>query len=56
MGRVHKVVTTKVRQHGVATKQSKPGKPVNGPNLVQQHDASAKKNARKASTTRRTSQ
>ena len=49
MSRAHKVITTKVRQQGIAVKQPKPGKPVNGPNLVPQHTASAKKAARRSS-------
>jgi len=49
MPKAHKVTTTKVRQQGIAVKQPRPGKPVNGPNLVPQHAASAKKAARRGS-------
>lgn len=55
MSRVNRVITTKAHQQGVAVKQVKPGRPVNGPNLVAQHDASAKKAARKASSGRKSS-
>lgn len=55
MTRASKVRATKVRQQGIAVKRIKPGQPVNGPNLVAQHDASAKKAARKASASRRAS-
>ena len=53
MSKVHRVNATKVRQAGVAVKKAKPGRPVNGANLVPQHDASAKKAARKATSSRR---
>ena len=53
MSGVSKVRVTKVRQLHPAVKQSKAGHPVKGGNLVAQHDASAKKAARKSSTARR---
>jgi hypothetical protein len=47
MSAVSKVRATKIRQQHSATKLTKPGKAVNGPNLVGQHEGSAKKAARK---------
>lgn len=47
MSRVSKVHTTKVRQQHSGTKQAKPGRAVNGANLVQQKDMSSKKAAKK---------
>lgn len=48
MSGVSKVRVTKVRQHHAAVKQTKPGKPVNGQNLVAAKDMSAKKAAKKS--------
>lgn len=53
MSRATKVHTTKTRQQHTATRMMKPGRPVNGMNLVPQHEASAKKAARKTSASRR---
>lgn len=48
MSGVSKVRVTKIRQQHPAVKQTKPGKPVNGANLVQQKDTSTKKAAAKS--------
>lgn len=48
MSGVAKVRTTKVRQQHSAVKQTKPGKPVNGPNLVGHKEMSTKKAAKKS--------
>jgi hypothetical protein len=53
MSRATKVHATKTRQQNAATRQMKPGRPVNGMNLVPQHEASAKKAARKTVASRR---
>ncbi len=53
MSGVAKVRTTKVRQQHSAVKQTKPGKPVNGANLVNQREGSTKKAARKQTASHR---
>lgn len=53
MSRAAKVHVTKTRQQHAATRQMRPGQPVNGANLVPQHEASAKKAARKTTASRR---
>ena len=53
MTNVHKVRATKVRQQGSGTKQRRPGKPYNGPNLVGPREASSNKAARKAAAASR---
>jgi len=55
MSGASKVRATKIRQQGTAVRAVKPGRPYNGDNLVAQHDASAKKAARKSSAARRSS-
>ncbi len=46
------VKVTKVRQRHSAHPVRKPGLPYNGPNFVAQREASAKKSARKVTTSR----
>lgn len=53
MSKARKVQATKVRQHGVATKSTKPGKPYRGGNTVAQKIESSKKSAKKAAAGRR---
>jgi hypothetical protein len=52
MTRANRVKPTRIRQKGVATKRTRPGKPFNGPNLVAQHGESSKKSARRAKSGR----
>lgn len=51
MSGVAKVRVTKTRQKHPAVKQTKPGRPVNGPNLVGQKEGSTKKAARRSRST-----
>jgi hypothetical protein len=53
MSGVSKVRATKTHQQHSAIKLTKPGRAVNGPNLVGQHEGSAKKAARKSTSSRK---